>query len=79
MVQLMWIYWGHTRSVSGHSIKPRGTSMVVRAMSAPETAGPSAAVKPAGTCMPNGEKDRARGGMSEKEEKEVPKSFLCSV
>ena len=29
--------------------------------------------------MPNGEKDRARGGLSEKEEKEVLKSFLCSV
>ena len=46
---------------------------------ASETAGPSAAVKPAGTCMPNGERDRARGGLSKKEEKEVLKSFLCSV
>ena len=41
MVQLTGINWGHTRSVSGHTrsvsghlSKPRGTSMVVRAMSA---------------------------------------------
>ena len=46
---------------------------------APETAGPSAVVKPAGTCMPNGVRDRARGGASVQEEKEVLESFLCNV
>ena len=46
---------------------------------ASETAGPSAAAKPAGTCMTNGVTDRAMGGMSVSKKKEVLKSFLCSV